>query len=406
MKKSILITMMLAFCADAQIRPNSVVFSGTGLNDATSRGIANSAGGDHVFIAKITTAGAPDQFEWQEDGGSFSSPINIVSGVDNLISGGVTIRFAASTGHTVNDQWSISTTVAGSVAAQTDLQPGVGAIFRSLQTVTRELPRRATAYGAVCNGITDPSAPGYHDDYQALMNAHNSLPLNQFNGNLPVGEVIIPTTSVTLSGCVIGPNDPGLQWSPFVHMSGASGSTTVSIISAQGFAPQVNSATITGINTCGGGTVCTITAMNNFLNGDTVEIHGVVGPWQVNSWGNFNQYPINVSGMWTVTNATSTQFQLLGSDKAIPVQPAYVSGGTAVKGTEKFIITILNSNGPSNPYPNNNYDVSLNNVCESASRRHRKRVHVRDLLQLLSEHAYNWYNGKRSLSAVCRRSRQ
>lgn len=119
----------------AQIAPSKAVFSGTGLNDATSGGIANGGGENHIFVATLAATGTPDTFQWQEDGGAPSSAINIVATTPNLMADGITITFGASTGHHAGDSWTISVTVNGSVSSSTVMSPGVGGRFRGVQDV-------------------------------------------------------------------------------------------------------------------------------------------------------------------------------------------------------------------------------------------------------------------------------
>lgn len=80
--------------------------TGSGLNDATSGG-TNTATVDHVYRVKITTAAGTDQIAFSTDGGAFGSSTNI-TGSAQTIANGVTIAFGATTGHTLNDIWTIT----------------------------------------------------------------------------------------------------------------------------------------------------------------------------------------------------------------------------------------------------------------------------------------------------------
>lgn len=86
---------------------NPVVFTGVGLNDATSGGTETS-GRPHQYTVIIDTTGTPDKFKWQVDGGAFTTAVSI-TGAAQTLTNGVTIRFAATTGHTLNDQWVFQT---------------------------------------------------------------------------------------------------------------------------------------------------------------------------------------------------------------------------------------------------------------------------------------------------------
>lgn len=85
-----------------------VFFNGTGLDDATSNSGNGVWGGtkDSVFTIEISVAGGTDSFKWKKDSGAFSGDIAI-TGAAQALSDGVTITFAATTGHTLTDQWTI-----------------------------------------------------------------------------------------------------------------------------------------------------------------------------------------------------------------------------------------------------------------------------------------------------------
>jgi hypothetical protein len=86
-----------------------VVFSGSGLDDATSGGSYTGAL-DATFTVQIDGTGTPDTFKWKKDSGDFTTTVSITGSAQNL-QDGVTIIFAATTGHTSDDQWSIATKV-------------------------------------------------------------------------------------------------------------------------------------------------------------------------------------------------------------------------------------------------------------------------------------------------------
>ncbi len=102
-----------------QVLPTTVIlqqgtgiaaFAGSGLNDAASGGDYGSyTPGDtpHTYLVQIPATGSPDHFTWSKDGGSMSSPIAIAGGVAQALADGITVTFAASTGHHTGDQWSI-----------------------------------------------------------------------------------------------------------------------------------------------------------------------------------------------------------------------------------------------------------------------------------------------------------
>jgi len=86
-----------------RLRPNG--FKGDGLNDVTW-GAAFSGAASADFEVVIDAIGTPDTFKWRKDGGSWTEDVAI-TGAAQTLSDGQTITFAATTGHTLTDQWSI-----------------------------------------------------------------------------------------------------------------------------------------------------------------------------------------------------------------------------------------------------------------------------------------------------------
>lgn len=88
--------------------PHTVVKSvGTGLNDASTTGTFTGTS-DIVTVVEITTAAGTDQITWT--GGLSGGPENITA--SNDLGSGVNIVFDATTGHTLNDKWTITTHLA------------------------------------------------------------------------------------------------------------------------------------------------------------------------------------------------------------------------------------------------------------------------------------------------------
>lgn len=84
-------------------RPNG--FEGDGLNDATwGTGYAGAATG--YYEVEIQTAAGTDVIKWRKNGGAYTEDVNI-TGAAQTLSDSQTITFAATTGHTAGDRWSI-----------------------------------------------------------------------------------------------------------------------------------------------------------------------------------------------------------------------------------------------------------------------------------------------------------
>lgn len=80
-------------------------FNGAGLNDLTwgtgYNGVASAS-----FEVVIDATGTPDTFKWRKNGGAWTSGVVITGGAQTL-SDTQTVTFGATTGHTLNDKWSI-----------------------------------------------------------------------------------------------------------------------------------------------------------------------------------------------------------------------------------------------------------------------------------------------------------
>jgi len=85
------------------LRPNG--FSGAGLNDATW-GTEFSGAATAYYEVVIDLAAATDTFKWRKNGGAWTEDVAI-TGAAQTLDEGQKITFAATTGHTLNDQWVI-----------------------------------------------------------------------------------------------------------------------------------------------------------------------------------------------------------------------------------------------------------------------------------------------------------
>lgn len=88
----------------------AVQTTGSGLSDLTASGSYNGTESIDVQV-KITTASTTDEFQYSMDGGTTwnGAGIDVTGGVQELKEG-VKIAFAAATGHTLNDVWTIPCT--------------------------------------------------------------------------------------------------------------------------------------------------------------------------------------------------------------------------------------------------------------------------------------------------------
>lgn len=79
--------------------------TGSGLDDATSGGTYTGTNRS-VYTMEITATGTPDTIRWRENETDWVSGISITGSAQTL-NKGVTVTFGATTGHTLNDVWTI-----------------------------------------------------------------------------------------------------------------------------------------------------------------------------------------------------------------------------------------------------------------------------------------------------------
>ena len=84
-------------------------FVGNGINDMTAGGIYTGTTVEPPYVqykVEIDSSGAVDTFRWSEDQGATWAASNVaITGLEQALSNGVTVTFAADTGHTVGDGW-------------------------------------------------------------------------------------------------------------------------------------------------------------------------------------------------------------------------------------------------------------------------------------------------------------
>ena len=86
---------------------SSPSFTGTGLNDASFTGHYNGTTSNKVFYVKIDSShGNDDTFKWSTDNFvTTEASLITITGDDQALEDGISVKFNATSGHTVNDQW-------------------------------------------------------------------------------------------------------------------------------------------------------------------------------------------------------------------------------------------------------------------------------------------------------------
>ena len=85
----------------------SPTFTGTGLNDAEFTGHYTGTSSNKSFYVKIDSShGNDDTFKWSTDNFvTTEASLIAITGDDQSLEDGISIKFNATSGHTVNDQW-------------------------------------------------------------------------------------------------------------------------------------------------------------------------------------------------------------------------------------------------------------------------------------------------------------
>ena len=137
----------------------ATVFTGSGLNDGTFTGPPTVTG---FFTVVIDGTGTPDTFKWSVNGAQQATLQPISAGPISL-SGGVSITFLATTGHTLSDQWASQTT-----GCQNPLYPASGSNQSCLQAID-------SGDGTVTVGTDQISIVNWQDDTSQLVFRDDSL---------------------------------------------------------------------------------------------------------------------------------------------------------------------------------------------------------------------------------------
>ncbi len=88
-----------------EVTVDPAIFLGSGRNDLEVSGACTSAT-EVTFTIEIDAAAATDTFKWRKDSGATTNGVAI-TGAAQVLSDGVSIRFAATTGHTLGDKWQV-----------------------------------------------------------------------------------------------------------------------------------------------------------------------------------------------------------------------------------------------------------------------------------------------------------
>lgn len=148
-----------------------------GLNDMSAGGTFTGTA-NRSYRIQIDATGAPDTFKWSQDGGTTFTPGVAVTGSAQAVGAeGMTVTFAALTGHTLNDRWDFITrrpvellALDGNTCSSSLSLTGVITVNPALcapappnylATSANQIEELDTAYRASGGGGGGSIAPGY-----------------------------------------------------------------------------------------------------------------------------------------------------------------------------------------------------------------------------------------------------
>jgi hypothetical protein len=95
--------------------PGDAIFTGTGLDDATSGGQYTDTETSY-FTVEIDGIGPPDTFRWRKGTGAWTAGVTI-TGAAQTLADGITVNFGAVGGHTLGDEWRIDVSISPQLLA-------------------------------------------------------------------------------------------------------------------------------------------------------------------------------------------------------------------------------------------------------------------------------------------------
>ena len=166
------------------------------LNDLTPSGTLSNPS-DLDFEVIIDATGTPDTFKWSKTGGaSFAASGIPISGAVQHLDNGISVTFAATTGHALNDQWDFRAYAPDSSAQRTLAYGWVNDHLRSMYDVPFASPPQsvilAEAYYAVYIILLandDPSASTFLSEAESLIGLLSVSDINSINkGGSPISS--------------------------------------------------------------------------------------------------------------------------------------------------------------------------------------------------------------------------
>lgn len=253
------------------VPPQTMVmsFGGTGLNDVSVGGTYSGTATSY-FDVVIDAVGTPDTFKWRRDGGSYTTGVSITGSAQTL-SVGVTVTFAATTGHVLTDAWSISVT------------PSSQYYFNSTGVfTTRDPAGTATTYAGLSTNVAFSAVTATtvtaSVGVQSAAVARTATSDGLTTGTVAAGTRFVAVTSANANNIIVLPvpvvgNVIQLAVAATGYELRTSSPTTIAINGGTGSAAE----SAIGANTL---TTCTCTSATTYICMDQSSA-GVISPTEV-----------------------------------------------------------------------------------------------------------------------------
>lgn len=342
--------------------PAGLVESGTffvssGLDDATFSGTYTGTG-NGIFSVTIDGTGTPDTFSWAINGNVQTSNIPIVAGVPVLLQDGISVTFAASTGHNFNAQtvsgygFGVVEYVASSFIGG-DIAAGV-TVTGSISGSTADVAYYSQGSGQVI--LTNLSAPFTTNDIISDGLGKSALLLSPFRYNA--------TYDWTFNGGASHPNTPMIaNNAPFALNTGM----TISFGDVDSDQHEVGDEWNWSLSSVNGVKINSLNQeANNILSlGDTQQTFGVSGKYSyidfdlknantsifgktVSISGGLVESTVDVVNYGTTTQLDSSYYDLQVGAGGSGATTVDLPGGTASPIGTVFIISDLGADCSSN----------------------------------------------------------
>lgn len=176
-----------------------ITYTGTGLNDMLFTGHYSGTSSNKTFYVRISDAGGtPDKFEWSLDNFTTIEATDIViTGDDQLLEDGISVKFNATNGHNTSDTWS-------GAASPTNVDTGI-ASNRNTGTSGIGYTHIGMYYDVSTNFWTffDAYAPEPEGDIDT---SHASFSYGDIKVNSVIGNVVGNLTGIASSATQLANN--------------------------------------------------------------------------------------------------------------------------------------------------------------------------------------------------------